>query len=77
LVRKTHLIGERLTVANVAVPGDFKHAQNEAFPLPVAPIVAGYRMASWLLAGRVEPCLVGLQSCRLRHPNGLSGHRRN
>ena len=42
LAGKTHLVGDRLTVADFAVAGDFTHAQNAAFPLSDFPNVSGW-----------------------------------
>ena len=37
LTGKTYLVGDRLTVADFAVAGDFTHARNAHFPLPEFP----------------------------------------
>jgi len=50
---QTFLVGERLTVADFAVAGDFTHAQNASFPLADFPNVA-----RWLAAIEAMPAWV-------------------
>lgn len=50
LADRTYLVGNRLTVADFAVAGDFTHAANAAFPLEDHPNVA-----RWLTAVEALP----------------------
>ena len=50
LNRRTHLVGDRLTVADFAVAGDFTHARNAGFPLEDCPNVS-----RWLAAVEALP----------------------
>ncbi len=65
LHRKTYLVGDRLTVADFAVAGDFTHANNAHFPLNDYPNVA-----RWLTAIEALPAWADTAPPDIGQPKG-------